>query len=74
MYAIQRSPKIIERKEIEQNPEIYVHPRTCDIYIAIEFDAQEEINNLTLRSSRIRVDKRERYDANYCELDEIMTS
>lgn len=74
LYAIQQSPKIIEWKEIEQNHEIYAHPRTCDIYLAIEFDAQEEINNLTLHSSQIRVDKRERYNANYCKLDEIMKS
>ena len=72
LYTIQRVPKIIERKEIEQYSDIYIHPKTCDIYLSVEFDAREALDDSTLHSSLIRVDKHERYDANYCEINEIM--
>lgn len=67
LYAIQQCPKIIERKEIEQHSEIDVHPGTCDIYLAVEFDAEEEINDFTLHSRQIQVDKQEWYDAQYVD-------
>lgn len=50
---------------------IYAHPTTCDVFLSVVFNAEYELVASYLHLGQIKVEEYERYDAGYCEIDEI---
>lgn len=73
LFAVSQTPKLIDKEEMEQQS-VYPTLKDCNIYLLMEFNADQELNSSNLNSNKIKVSKRERYDANYCLIEQIMNN
>lgn len=73
LFAVSQTPKLIDKEEMEQLS-VYPTLKDCNIYLLIEFNADQELDSSDLNSNKIKVSKRERYDANYCLIEQIMNN
>ncbi len=73
LFALSQPPKLIDKEEMEK---LSVYPSFKDgnIYLLVEFGADQELDSSNLNSGKIKVSKRERYDANYCLVGDLMES
>lgn len=73
LFALSQPPKLIDKEEMKK---LSVYPSFKDgnIYLLVEFSADQELDSSNLNSNKIKVDKRERYDANYCLVGDLMES
>lgn len=71
LFALKGIAQVIDKQDLEQM-QVYIHPTTCDIYLSVAFDSVHELDASHLHSGIVEVSKHERYDAEYCELGEIM--
>lgn len=73
LFAVSQTPKLIDKEEMEQQS-VYPTLKDCNIYLLIEFNADQELDSSNLNSNKIKVSKRERYDANYCQVKDLLES
>ena len=73
LFAVSQTPRLIDKEEMEQLS-LYPSLRDCNIYLLIEFNADQELDSSSLNSNKIKVSKRERYDANYCQVKDLLES
>lgn len=73
LFAVSQTPKLIDKEEMEQLS-VYPSLKDCNIYLLIEFNADHELDSSNLNSNKIKVSKRERYDANYCQVKDLLES
>ena len=72
LFAVQGTPMLIDRTDLNQHEGLYHHPDTCAIYILVEFKADRELSVAHVNAGCIKVDKHERYDAGYCKMEELL--
>ena len=73
LFALQSQPQVIDKQDLEQSG-VYTHPTTCDIFLSVVFNPEQELDASNLNSRQIKVSKQDRYDAGYCEISEITLS
>lgn len=73
LFEVRQTPKIIDREDLKAQSSIYIYPQTCDIYVLVDFNAEQELETDNVNAGQIKVEnKSERYDANYCLMEELI--
>lgn len=72
LFAVQETPTLIDRTDLEQHEGLYHHPDTCDIYVLVAFNADRELSTTAVNAGRIKFGKHERYDAGYCMMENLL--
>ena len=73
LFTVSQPPKLIDKEEMEKMS-VYPSLKDGNIYLLVEFNADLGLDSSNLNPNKIKVDKRERYDANYCLVGDLIES